>query len=659
MNFHISCLIAVMIIGIMNTSVTADRGLFSGGEGTEQNPYIISTVQDFNDISKYPDKYFVQANDISFMNDEISTIGSEKIPFTGHYDGGYYALKNISINFSDRTYVGIWGYSQGDIKNLNIFNCSIKVNINNGTAYAGAVAGYNSGSISDCCVEAEIYASSRGEKSSVYSGGVCGYSDTDIAGCTFNGSSDAVVSYAESNAYSGGICAFGSAYDCINNGDITSVATASSDAYSGGIAGQSFGQITNCRNKGKINATKAETSYAGGIAGYSSSRITGCLNSGEVYAVTQYAYDETYSGGIAGYSRGKIMFSKNYGTVHADSSTSHVRTGGISGHTDGEIENSKNYGYIYGGSENYESRIGGIAGCVYTGGSVKRCCNYGNVSSQKNGPYSCGFAGGIVGIAQYSNVLQCCNHGNIISESMSSVSFSGGITGGSSEATLFDCYNTGKVHHIYNGTKKYNAGGVGGISGDGEISCLYCYNIGDVSKTSDYTQIGGIIGFVAENSSNAVEYCYSAEVYQDVFAIKITREFAMNKSTYEGFDFENVWQIEENSSIPYLRTIPADEHDNWYNDNQLPVTITDCKISSVSYCLNIRTKGIYDANIYVVAYDARNKAIQIDTAIFKDKNIATAELSYSEDAEYIKIFTWTKQLQPFGAAEIISKKPTT
>ena len=61
---------------------------FSGGSGTASDPYLVSSVADFLNVSNYHAKYFRQTCDISFS--EYAAIPPIHA-FSGTYDGGGFA----------------------------------------------------------------------------------------------------------------------------------------------------------------------------------------------------------------------------------------------------------------------------------------------------------------------------------------------------------------------------------------------------------------------------------------------------------------------------------------------------------------------------------------------------------------------------------------
>lgn len=147
--------------GCMVTVIEAVAG-FSGGDGSSENPYQISTTADllslaaqFADLAKSPkyiSKSYVQTSDIDMAS--AGTIAplcpsnaTSTAPFTGVYDGAGYKISNLSIaNVSegDTHYAsGLFGYvGKGAIvKGVNLSTAKITA----AGQYAGGIVGYSEG----------------------------------------------------------------------------------------------------------------------------------------------------------------------------------------------------------------------------------------------------------------------------------------------------------------------------------------------------------------------------------------------------------------------------------------------------------------------------------------------------------------------------------
>jgi hypothetical protein len=145
------------------------------GEGTAENPYLISKLSDFFAMRNYLDVeniYFKQINDLDFK--KISKrkgnkpVGNLSKPFSGVYDGGGFKIINYFSANNDDGCSGIFGYvKNGKIKNLIVENINLR-----GKKNVGGIAGYISNTeISNCSVNGEIFCEN------LNSGGLVGYSE--------------------------------------------------------------------------------------------------------------------------------------------------------------------------------------------------------------------------------------------------------------------------------------------------------------------------------------------------------------------------------------------------------------------------------------------------------------------------------------------------
>lgn len=127
---------------------------FSSGNGSLDNPYVISNASELNyfksvieglNSSTYSDKYYVLSNDIDMGNHNFDSIGEEEKLFNGHFDGNGYTIRNIKSTSSvidEVSYYGLFAIVDGaDIKNVNIENISINPSSVSEVIFAGNVAG--------------------------------------------------------------------------------------------------------------------------------------------------------------------------------------------------------------------------------------------------------------------------------------------------------------------------------------------------------------------------------------------------------------------------------------------------------------------------------------------------------------------------------------
>jgi hypothetical protein len=134
---------------------------FTGGSGTVEDPYQISTEQQLQNMNLDLDANYILINDIyasetRHWNDgkgfepiaNVDTIYygmPEDIKFTGSLNGNNYSISNLFINRQEEYGVGLFGYAiTNDIKNLNIEKAYIV-----GYEYVGSLCGLLEGSISE------------------------------------------------------------------------------------------------------------------------------------------------------------------------------------------------------------------------------------------------------------------------------------------------------------------------------------------------------------------------------------------------------------------------------------------------------------------------------------------------------------------------------
>jgi hypothetical protein len=274
----------VLCIGLL---VSISALAYSGGSGTEQNPYLISSKADMEQLSSYVNGgqaysgiYFKLTQDLTGITTMAGNSNSRY--FSGIFDGDGHTLEvNIS---STGSYAGVFGYTDGaTIKNLGVEG-SVTRPAQARDAFVGGICGYAKNTMISNCYNAGTISSSTSYYAS-FSGGICGECVTGnfIDNCYNIG--DISSSGGSDNTYSGGICGDGGTITtCYNTGDISS--SSSSYSYSGGICGV-MGTIKNCfvadcviSNDKYIDATRTRIGRIGGFGG--GGTYTNCYASGDV-----------------------------------------------------------------------------------------------------------------------------------------------------------------------------------------------------------------------------------------------------------------------------------------------------------------------------------------------------------------------------------------
>ena len=368
-------IVFVMMIGLFPTIAFAASG-FAGGSGTESDPYLISTKEQLNLVRNDLAAHYKLTCDIEFSDSDFKSGGSFYnggqgfVPigldynesFTGVFDGNGYAIKNLYIKISatGTVNVGLFGYSEGTIKNLGMVDSDISAT-SSSSAYIGGIAGRICGGAIQNCYN---------------------------SGCVFASAEQANVGGIAGNNYSATI------QGCYNTGIVSvSALSSSSMNFAGGIAGTNDHDTKNCYNTGSIVAFSSFSDAivdVGGIVGLNYSTIQNCYNTGSVSASAEQAT----VGGIAGYNySATIQECYNTGSISASSEFASAAVGGIvGGNTEGTIRNCYNIGTISG------PEAGGIAASNFES-TIQNCYNIGTISGPE--------AGGIAASNFYATIQNC------------------------------------------------------------------------------------------------------------------------------------------------------------------------------------------------------------------------------------------------------------
>jgi len=280
---------------------------FSGGSGTFDEPYHISTAGELNSIGYNPRLmhcHFKLTNTIDLSGINFWMIGSCGQIFKGSFDGNGFSLMNLTLNQPDAKYVGLFR-AVGDgacIEDMGLVNFDVT-----GYEYVGALAGYNiSDGIAECfssgCVSGHSYV-----------GGLIGYNFGDLG-----------MLFSTANVY------------CDNH-------------YGGGLFGASGGNIEKCFASGSVSNGNVLGGLIGwGLGGtYDSIRQSFALGNvsggnsvgGLLGSVNGYGISNSYArgdlvgndrvGGMIGYG-GSSRLEKIYATGHVTGTGLYV--GGIVGY---------------------------------------------------------------------------------------------------------------------------------------------------------------------------------------------------------------------------------------------------------------------------------------------------------------------------------------
>ncbi len=125
---------------------------FSGGTGEPDEPYLISTAEDLNQIGHNPrlmEEHFKLIDDIDLSGIDFSIIGSELYPFGGVFDGNGKKISNFTYTSEDEDFIGLFRYVVGaTIKDLGLIDAN--VNAGTGSDVGALVGSIGYGDIRDC-----------------------------------------------------------------------------------------------------------------------------------------------------------------------------------------------------------------------------------------------------------------------------------------------------------------------------------------------------------------------------------------------------------------------------------------------------------------------------------------------------------------------------
>ncbi|MBN1123435.1 MAG: hypothetical protein JXA82_00410 [Sedimentisphaerales bacterium] len=414
------------IAGLLLSAVTLTAGTYSGGSGTEEDPYQINTAEDLIELGQTTDdydKHFTLTSDIDMSTYNFSTAviapdtdevvdGFQGTAFKGVFDGGGHSILDLTIRGS--SYLGLFGKTEipASIFNLNLDDLDVQ-----GTSrYIGGLVGRNSANIT------AIYSAGAvtGDHT-YYVGGLVGENFGPVTRCASTG-------MVKGHQYVGGLMGRNGA--AITAGYSTAAVTGG--YHVGGLVGQNYSCIiTGSWSEGTVTGYN----HVGGLIGELSGHIIACYST-----VTDNVTGVDYVGGLVGYTSGCITASYSMRAT-----TGNRFVGGLVGYNlGGDIMGSYSMGPVTGDSDG--NCIGGLVGYSVSG-NITASYSTGSVTGDR-------YVGGLVGRNWDRNVITA-------SYSIGAVAgnrWVGGLVGDNWESDIVFTYSTGTV------TSSLNVGGLVGDS---------------------------------------------------------------------------------------------------------------------------------------------------------------------------------------------------
>ncbi|MGE5468430.1 MAG: beta strand repeat-containing protein [Ignavibacteria bacterium] len=412
----------------------------------------------------------------------------------GSIDGSYATGRVSAVSFAGGLVGGNWG--------ATVTNSSASGDVEG--IVAGGLVGINEGNIGTSHAGGNVLATSiGGGLAGISDGGVFSdYATGDVSGRgTLGGLVGRNGGVIHGSRASGNVSGWATAGGLVGynnpNGGITD-SYATGDVYglfgAGGLVGLNWGWIENAYATGHVNSQE-DGSYSGGLVG---------LNGGTI---------------INGYARGDVV---SWGTA-----------GGLVGINSGAVSKA----YATGDVQAYKGPAGGLAGS--NSGSISIAYATGSVTGSRSSN------GGLVGLNS-GTLSQVFATGDVIANSFSGASqYSGGLVGYNSGG-IENAFATGSVSTAPGATADYNAG-------------LVAYNTGTIAHTYSTGAVSGALhngGLIAFNSGTVIDSYWDVTTSEQKTSAAGTglRDKKMKqRKSFVGFDFANVWTIQQRRGYPQLR----------------------------------------------------------------------------------------------------------
>ena len=475
--------------------------------------------EDLEKISLAPEEQYILMNDIDLSGADWTPLCTEDIPFSGVLDGNGFTVYGMTA-VSDGSACGLFSHiSEGTVLRLSVAGRA------RGFA-VGLLAGkIHSSEISDCSVSGQV-------EGTFCAGGLAGQlsgENSRLFACvadsitTLTVEESAPLPATEEEGTEGA------------EGDVSAETPAETDAFLGGLLGAVWGNGTtlrSCETFGDLSFTGSRCDV-GGLIGFLDGDAT-LEECGTETSLTLSLSSEGTAGGLVGRTgRGEIAFRSSsfrgdWSVVPCNGS---VSLGGIAGRivasSSVTVEGCIAFGSL--NSTAASSSLGGIVGVALAAEgnvSVLRCSSFADLSASGN-PLS---MGGICGV----------NRGE------------GGI------ALIQNCHADGTILHTDAPIRDPSLafGGICGSNGGSGISEIsLCFSVCDMKITYPITD-GAVVGINYPHSEDgiaAVTQCYYRQGVREFFATPLSGEALSDPASYNGFDFEQVWRMDESFAMPVLR----------------------------------------------------------------------------------------------------------
>ena len=239
----------------MDTNLEENRVIFTAGDGTAENPFIILDRGGLEAVSDNLSAHYKLGADIDLLGEEFTPMGTSSSPFTGNFDGDGYAVRGLKVAADG--YAGLFGSASGAaFQNLRIEGAEIESTGSSAGILAGSA---EKGRIESCVVTGSV----RGAE---YTGGLAGkISGTQVSESGMKGSVEGGAQTGLLTGYAYG----GRVSRCRAEGSVKGA------EYVGGLIGRlcEGTVLEDSYAAGKVEM-EAGSTYAGGLVGKSESSYT-------------------------------------------------------------------------------------------------------------------------------------------------------------------------------------------------------------------------------------------------------------------------------------------------------------------------------------------------------------------------------------------------
>jgi len=285
-----SLVIVALFLGYLPLSAAA--ATYSGGGGTSDAPFLISTAEDFKTIGDSPadwGKQFKLMQDIDLsgfsevnlhMIGRWAALGSlQNQPFWGIFDGNGKTIANFRYRNMSAEYVGLFQHVTGEIRDLKLVGAVVAGNKLGTGALVGCL---EKGAVLRCSA---VNVRASGDTSV---GGLVGA--VEGGGAVHTSSSDGVVS---GTRYVGGLVGLVGLGTVARSYSKTWVTGTESVGGLAGATGREESIVDSCYAQGDVKGS----SYVGGLVGQvSAGRVWRCYSTSKVTG-------NAAAGGLVGYQR--------------------------------------------------------------------------------------------------------------------------------------------------------------------------------------------------------------------------------------------------------------------------------------------------------------------------------------------------------------------